>query len=89
MTVQSARKLIAEAEQALKRTENYFRTNGIDPDSLQAELEQKHGPEVCREIDMMVQAALEKVQQDANEALREAQKSSVIPAVKHRLRQMI
>ena len=84
-----ARKAIADAERALERTQEYFRSRGIDPDSLIRQLEQVAGPDAKREIQAMVEVALQDVKREADEAIREARRGEMAKPARKKLRQLI
>lgn len=75
--VKAARKTIAEAERALKRFENYFQSQGIDPESLIRQLEQRYGPSVSREIEETVAQMLQDIRRESDEAVQEARRSNL------------
>ena len=87
--VVAARKTIAEAERALKRTDTYFRLNGIDPEDLVRQLEARSGPGAKQEIESMVALALQDVKREADEAIREARRLTAQPYIHRKPRQLI
>ncbi len=84
-----ARKAIADAERALQRTQEYFRSSGIDPDSLIRQLEREGGADAKREIEAMVEVALQDVKREADEAIREARRAELAKPARKKLRQLI
>lgn len=85
----AARKAIAEADRALRRTEAYFLSEGIDPESLIRQLEAQSGSDVKREIESMVTQAMQDVRREADEAIREARRENIASSIKRRPRQLI
>ncbi len=84
-----ARKAIAEAERALQRTQDYFRSTGIDPEAMIRHLEEQGGLNAKREIESMVEVAIQDVKREAETAIREARKAELAPPAKRRIRQLI
>ncbi len=87
--VKVARKTIAEAERALKRFENFFQSQGIDPDSLIRQLEQRYGPSVSREIEETVAQTLQDIRRESDEAIQEARRSNLAVPSRRSVRQII
>ena len=71
--IQASRKVIANAEAALRRTDDYFRERGINPETLKLYLKKHANPTIQREIEMMAEQQLEEVRKEAEQAVREAQ----------------
>ena len=84
-----ARKAIAEAERALQRTQDYFRSTGIDTESLISKLEKEAGPNAKREIESMVEVAIQDVKREADDAIREARNAELAPPARRKIRQLI
>lgn len=84
-----ARKAVAEAERALQRTEGFFRSTGLDPETLIRQLEMKAGPAAKREIDAMVEVAMQSVRRETEEAIKAIRADEQVVPAKKRLRQLI
>ena len=87
--IRESMKVVAQAEQALQRTEAFFREKGISPEQMKEYLKRHGNPEIQREIDMMVEQTMRQVQEEAEQAVRDSQRASVAPPPKRRFRNMI
>ena len=87
--IRESLKVVAQAEQALQRTEEFFREKGISPEQMKAYLKRHGNPEIQREIDMMVEQTMRQVQEEAEQAVRDSQRSAEAPPPKRRFRNMI
>jgi len=86
--IRESRKVITQAEEALRRTDDYFREKGITPEQLKTYLKQGN-PDIQREIDLMVDQTMREIRQEAEQAVREAQQATLKPASRRRFRTMI
>ncbi len=84
-----SRKVVAQAEEALKRTEEYFRERGITPEQMKEYLKRHGNPTIQREIDLMVEQAMRQVQEEAERVVQESQRSTAAPISRRRFRSMI
>ena len=87
--IRESMKVVAQAEQALQRTEAFFREKGISPEQMKEYLKRHGNPEIQREIDMMVEQTMRQVQEEAEQAVRDSQRATVAPPPKRRFRNMI
>ncbi len=87
--IRESLKVVAQAEKALQRTEEFFREKGISPEEMKDYLRHHGNPEIQREIDMMVEQTMRQVREEADQAVRESQKNAVAPPSKRRFRTMI
>lgn len=84
-----ARRVINEANKALKRAENYFAEQGIDVDKLMDQVLQQGGPAAVREIDLMVERALREVHEEADRAVASARMQNAAPSARRKFRTLI
>ncbi len=87
--IRESLKVVAQAEQALQRTEEFFREKGITPEQMKEYLKRHGNPAIQREIDMMVEQTMRQVREEAEQAVRDSQKTAVAPPPKRRFRNMI
>ncbi len=87
--IRESLKVIAQAEQALQRTDTFFREKGISPEQMKDYLRRQGNPGIQREIDMMVEQTMKQVMEEADQAVRAAQQTSVLPPAKRRIRNLI
>lgn len=89
LAIRESLKVVAQAEQALRRTEEFFREKGITPEEMKEYLRRHGNPEIQREIDMMVEQTMQQVREEAEQAVRDSQRNAVTPPSKRRFRSMI
>ncbi len=87
--IRESLKVVAQAEQALQRTEAFFREKDISPEQLKDYLRRNGNPGIQREIDMMVEQTMKQVMEEADQAVRTAQQKTVAPPPKRRIRNLI
>ena len=87
--IRESLKVVAQAEKALQRTEEFFREKGISPEQMKEYLRRHGNPEIQREIDMMVEQTMRQVREEADQAVRDSLKNAVAPPSKRRFRTMI
>ena len=81
--VAASRKVIAEAENALKRTERYLAEHNINADMLMNYLKNSVGPNVQKEIDLSVERMMREVREEADRAIAESRQiRAVQPAIR-------
>lgn len=88
-TIRESMKVVAQAEQALKRTDDYFREKGITPEQLKEYLKNHGNPAIQREIDLMVEQTMRQVLEEAEQAVLESQRGPAPPLSRRRFRSMI
>ncbi len=82
-------KVVRQAEEALKKTEDYFREKGITPEQMKEYLKRHGNPDIQREIDLMVEQAMNQVREQAEQAVLESQRAAATPLPRRRFRSMI
>ncbi len=87
--IRESMKVVAQAEEALKRTEAYFREKGITPEQMKEYLKSHGNPAIQREIDLMVEQTMRQVQEEAEKAVLESQRAAAPPTARRRFRSMI
>ena len=87
--IRESLKVVAQAEQALKKTEDFFRETGISPEQAKRYLETQGDPQIRRETQQMIEQTMREVREDADRAVREAQRSSPQAPPKRRFRNLI
>lgn len=86
---QEARRVIAEAEKALKRTENYFSEHGFTPEKLMAYLDKHGGENARRELENTVERTIREARNDALRAIEAARVQQAVKSVRRRIRTLI
>lgn len=84
-----SKKVIADAEAALRRTDDYFRDQGLSPEMLNDYLEKHSSPTIRREIELMVEQTMKDIREEADAAIRESQQVPVKAPPRGRFRTMI
>ncbi len=87
--IRETMKVVAQAEEALKRTEDFFRQKGITPEQLKEYLKTHGNPAIQREIDLMVEQTMRQVLDEAEQAVLESQRAAAPPLSRRRFRSRI
>lgn len=86
---QEAKRVIAEAEKALKRTEDYFSEHGFTPEKLMAYLAKHGGESTQRELENTVERTMREARNDAQRAIEAAKVQHAVKSVRRRIRSLI
>ncbi len=87
--IRESLKVVAQAEQALQRSEAFFREKGISPEEMKDYLRRQGNARIQREIDMMVEQTMKQVMDEAEQAVRAAQQAPAASSPKRRFRNLI
>jgi len=87
--MQEARRVIAEAEKALKRTEDYFYEHGFTSEKLMAYLDKYGGESARRELENTVERTMREARSDAQRAIEAANVQHAVKSVRRRIRSLI
>lgn len=84
-----AKRVINEANMALKRTEDFFAKNNIDTNKILKYVLETGGPEAVRELDLMVERTLQEMQEEANRAVEISRLQNSVPTARKKFRKLI
>jgi hypothetical protein len=84
-----AKRVINEANLALKRTEDFFSENNIDTNKILKYVLDTGGPEAVRELDLMVERTLQEMQEEANRAVEISRLQNSVPTARKKFRKLI
>jgi hypothetical protein len=84
-----AKRVINEANIALKRTEDYFFENNIDTNKIMKYVLDTGGPEAVRELELMVERTLREMQEEANRAVEISRLQNSVPSARKKFRKLI
>ena len=84
-----AKRVINEANMALKRTEDFFSENNIDTNKILKYVLDTGGPEAVRELDLMVERTLQEMQEEANRAVEISRLQNSVPTARKKFRKLI
>lgn len=84
-----AKRVINEANMALKRTEDYFAENNINTNKLIKYVLDTGGPEAVRELDLMVERTLREMNEEANRAVEISRLQNSVPSARKKFRKII
>ena len=84
-----AKRVINEANMALKRTEDFFNENNINTDKLIKYVLDTGGPEAVRELDLMVERTLREMNEEANRNVEIAKLQNSVPSARKKFRKLI
>jgi hypothetical protein len=87
--VAASKKVIAEAENALKRTERYLADNNINADMLMHYLKTHVSPDAEREINLIVERTMRDVREEADRVIEESRKVQAVPSARRKFRTLI
>lgn len=87
--MREAKQAIANAEQALSRTDAYFAQYSLTPEKLMAFLQAKSGPNALRELENTVERTLREARAEARQAVEAAQVQQAVKSVRRRIRSLI
>jgi tyrosyl-tRNA synthetase len=87
--IMDSRKVIAEAQQALKRSEYFFKENNIDPDQLMRELRMYGGPNAEREVDELVEKMMRDVKEEVERLIEHSRVDNALPSMRKKFRSLI
>lgn len=87
--IRESLKVVAQAEQALQRTQAFFREKGISPEDMKDYLRRQGNSEIQREIDLMVEQTMRQVQEEADQAVRDSMRPPAASPSKRRFRNLI
>jgi ElaB/YqjD/DUF883 family membrane-anchored ribosome-binding protein len=87
--VREARRVIAEAEKALKRTDDYFAEHGLTPEKLMLYLDKQDGNSSRRELDNAVERTMREAREDAQRAIESARVQHAVKSVRRRIRSLV
>ena len=87
--MREAKRVIAEAEKALKRTDDYFAEHGLSPEKLLLYLEKNAGEGSRRELDNAVERTMREARDDARRAIEAAKVHQVMKSVRRRIRSLV
>ncbi len=86
---QEARRVIAEAEKALKRTNDYFSEHGFTSEKLMAYLDKHGGENARRELENTVERTMRDARNEAQRAIEGARVQHAVKSVRRRIRSLI
>lgn len=84
-----ARRVIAEAEKALKRTEDYFAEHGFTPGKLMDYLNKNGAESTKRELENTMERTMREARNDAQRAIEAARVQHAVKSVRRRIRSLI
>ena len=84
-----AKRVINEANNALKKTEKYFAENNIDSNKIMQYVLDTGGPEAVRELELMVESTLREMHEEANRAVEMARTQNAVPSARKKFHKLI
>lgn len=87
--VREAKRVIAEAEKALKRTEDYFLEHRLTTEKLMLYLEKHGGENSRRELDNAVERTMREAREDAQRTIEAARVQHAVKSVRRRIRSLV